>query len=376
MKVRLFKPCVGKEELNAIKEIFNISWLGLGEKVYEFEKKWSEFIGCKDSIGVTSDTAALHLALAAFKFPKGKKVLVPAITFASTATAAHYNDLEPVFVDCNEETLGIDLEDLERKIDKDCVAVIPVHFGGYPVPMDRLMCIAKKHNLKVIEDCAHTQGGEYKGKKLGTWGDIGCFSFEEKKGMTTGDGGMICSNNEELIAPLRAMRWVGIDKDTWKRKSRYTQNDSNAKHWYYEIAMLGYKYNMNNLAASIGLAQLKKLDWMNKAKRRAIGIYLDGIKNINSIKPLFPYDINSNSCYWLFGIRTENRDDLILHLKKHGIATSVHYTPLPLHPFWKNHKEPIPVSLKVYERIVTLPLFPEISDKEINYVIKILKSFK
>ena len=186
---------------------------------------------------------------------------------------------------------------------------------------------------------------------------------------------MISSNNKELIAPLRAMRWVGIDKDTWKRKSKYTQNDSNAKHWYYEIAMLGYKYNMNNLAASIGLAQLKKLDWMNKAKRRAIGIYLDGIKNINSIKPLFPYDINSNSCYWLFGIRTENRDDLILHLKKHGVATSVHYTPLPLHPFWKNHKEPIPVSLKVYERIVTLPLFPEISRDQIEYVIRCIIKF-
>ncbi|MBE3128775.1 MAG: DegT/DnrJ/EryC1/StrS family aminotransferase [Actinobacteria bacterium] len=375
MKVRLFKPCVGKEELNAIKEIFNISWLGLGEKVYEFEKKWSEFIGCKDSIGVTSATAALHLALAAFKFPKGKKVLVPAITFASTATAAHYNDLEPVFVDCNEETLGIDLEDLERKIDKNCVAVMPVHFGGYPVPMDSLMNIARKHNLKVIEDCAHTQGGEYKGKKLGTWGDIGCFSFEEKKGMTTGDGGMISSNNKELIAPLRAMRWVGIDKDTWKRKSGYTQNDSNSKHWYYEISMLGYKYNMNNLAASIGLEQLKKLNWINEAKRKAIGIYLNGIKDIDDIKPLLPYDINTNSSYWIFGVRTENRDDLVLYLKKHGVATSVHFTPLPLHPFWKNHKEPIPISLKVYERILTLPLFPEISRDQIEYIIKILKQF-
>ncbi len=375
MKVRLFKPSVGAEELAEIQSVFDIAWLGNGEKVIEFEKAWSEFIGCRDSIGLNSATAALHMALAAFKFPRGKKVLVPAVTFASTATAVHYNGLEPVFVDSDLSTVCMDLNDLERKIDHDCVAVIPVHFGGHPVEMEGLLEIAKLHKLKVIEDCAHTQGGEYKGRKLGTFGEIGCFSFEEKKGMTTGDGGMICSDDVELIAPIRAMKWVGIDKDTWKRSEAFTKTETDSRHWYYEIALLGYKYNMNNLCAAIGMAQLRKLIRFNENKRRAIGRYLEGVKGIPGIEPILPYDLTVNSSYWLFGLRLEKRDELIKYLKKFEIATGVHFTPLPLHPLWSGHKEPIPNALYLYDRIVTLPLFPDLSDEEVDYVVEKLRGF-
>src|SRR4030042_6747874 len=238
MNIRLFKPSIGQEELDNIKGVFDRAWLGLGPLVSEFEEEWSKYIGCKMSIGVNSATAALHLALTAFHFPEGKKVLVPAITFASTATAVLYNRLIPVFVDVDPETVSMDLNDMQRKYDKDCVAVIPVHNGGYPVPMDKLMEIANKLNLKVIEDCAHCAGGGYKGKKLGTWGHIGCFSFEEKKCMTTGDGGMICSDDTGLISPLRAYRWVGIDKDTWHRVIAAQGGQENeAMHWHYEISV-------------------------------------------------------------------------------------------------------------------------------------------
>jgi perosamine synthetase len=188
MKIRLFKPSVGQEELDNIKAVLDRAWLGLGPNVTKFEDEWTKYIGCKSSIGVNSATAALHLALTAFNFPKGKKVLVPAITFVATATAVLYNNLEPVFVDVNEDTASMDIHDLEKKYDKDCVAVIPVHNGGYPADMERILEFARMKNLKVIEDCAHCAGGDYHGKKLGTWGDIGCFSFEEKKCMTTGDG--------------------------------------------------------------------------------------------------------------------------------------------------------------------------------------------
>ena len=193
MNIRLFKPSVGEEELANIKEVFARAWLGNGPTVVKFEETWCNYIGCKISVGVNSATAALHLALTAFHFPEGKKVLVPAITFASTATAVLYNRLIPVFVDVDPDTVSMDLVDLERKYDKDCVAVIPVHNGGYPVAMDKLMEMADGLNLRVIEDCAHCAGGDYKGKKLGTWGHIGCFSFEEKKLITTGDAGMICT---------------------------------------------------------------------------------------------------------------------------------------------------------------------------------------
>ena len=181
MNIRLFKPSVGKEELSKLKEAIDRQWIGGGPLVTEFEERWSEHVKCKISVALNSCTAALHLALLCQNFDKGKKVLVPTMTFASTATSILYCGLEPVFVDSDPVTLGMSLDDLERKYDKDCVAVIPVHFGGHPVPMDKLVHWAKERSLLVVEDCAHTPGSIYKGKPLGTWGDIGCYSFEEKK---------------------------------------------------------------------------------------------------------------------------------------------------------------------------------------------------
>jgi perosamine synthetase len=343
--------------------------------VDQFEKEWSEYLGVASSVGVNSGTAALHLALAAYGFRPGSKVLVPAITFVSTATAALYNRLEPKFVDVDPETLSMSMADLERKIDKRCVAVIPVHYGGHPVPMDRLMQIAKRHRLKVIEDCAHCAGGVYQEKKLGTWGDIGCFSFEEKKCMTTGDGGMLSSNRLELIEPLRAYRWIGVDKDTWKRSAGYTDRGAiDARHWYYEVGVLGYKYNMNDLMAAIGLAQLKKLETMNERRRKIIHRYLTGIQDCRQVRPLFPYRLEGAS-YWMFGVRCERRDDLILHLKRKEIATGVHFMPLPLHPLFKRHREATPVAKKIWPSIVTLPLFADMSDAQVDYVVDALREF-
>ena len=370
MQVRLFKPSVGEEELANIKDVFERSWLGLGPLVTKFENEWNKYLGVKTSVALNSGTAALQLALEAFGFPAGSKVLVPALTFVSTASAVLLNNLEPVFVDIDKETLGLSLLDLKKKYTKDCVAVMPVHLGGHPVPMDELNIIAKEHGLAVIEDCAHCTGGSYKGKKLGTWGDVGCFSFEEKKGMTTGDGGMISSNNSELLEPLRANRWVGIDKDTWKRNSKYTDSkDLDSRHWYYEISVLGYKYNMNDLMAAIGLAQLKKLDNFNHKRRSIIRRYLEGIKDCKKITPLLNYDLTDNA-YWLFGVRCENRDDLIMFLKKRGIATSVHYMPLPMHPIFSKYNTELPVLEDVWPKMVTLPLFPDLTNPEIDYVIE------
>lgn len=377
MNIRLFKPSVGKDELDSLKEAFDRQWLGLGPMVEKFENEWSKYIGCKKSLGVNSGTAALHLALSSFNFPKGKKVLVPAITFTSTANVVLYNNLEPVFVDVEENTVSMDLNDLIKKIDKDCVAVIPVHNCGYPVPMEKLNEIAKHHNLKVIEDCAHCAGGEYKGKKLGTFGDIGCFSFEEKKCMTTGDGGMICSDDEELIEMLTPYRWVGIDKDTWKRaESAKNRLDNEAMHWHYEIAVLGYKYNMNDIMASIGLAQLKKLDNFNHKKRDIIRKYLNGMKNLDFIKPIFPYDVDSKLAYWYFGIRTEKRDEFIIHLKNKGIATGVHFYPLTLQPLFRKYNKNCPVANEIWKTFITLPSHTELTDEEIQYILKALSEFK
>jgi len=373
--IRLFKPSVGQEELENIREVFNRAWLGLGPKVAEFEQEWSKYIGVKTSIATNSATAALHLSLTAYHFKPGKKVCVPDITFASTATAVLYNHLEPLFIDVDLHTITISLEDLEKKYSKDCVAIIPVHYGGQPVPMDDLMDFAKSKNLAVIEDCAHAAGGQYKGKKLGTWGNIGCFSFEEKKLMTTGDGGMISSDDVELVEPLRSHRWIGIDRDTWRRASSYTEIGSkDPRHWYYEIAVLGYKYNMNDLSAAIGLAQLKKLDKMNKRRGEIIKRYLEGIKDCRYIRPLLPYNPDEY-VYWIFGVRCEKRDKLILYLKSKGIATSVHYMPLTLHPLFKPYDTGCPVSKRIWKTFVTLPLHADLTDEEVDYVIDAVVEF-
>ncbi len=377
MDIRLFKPSVGKEELENLKVVFDRAWLGLGPTVTEFENEWTKYIGCKMSIGVNSATAALHLALTSFNFPKGKKVLVPAITFTSTASVVLYNGLIPVFVDVDRVTALMDFNDMMKKYDKDCVAVIPVHNGGLAVEMDKLMDVAKTLNLKVIEDCAHCAGGDYKGKKLGTWGDIGCFSFEEKKCMTTGDGGMICSDNIELIEPLKAYRWVGIDKDTWRRAEGFKEvNENEAMHWHYEIAVLGYKYNMNDIAAAIGLAQLKKLDRMNAARREIIRKYINGIKNIEGVEPIFPYQLDNNEAYWFFGIRCNERDKMIIYLKNKGISTGVHFYPLPLQPLYKPYDNDCPVAKEIWKTFITLPSHVELSNEEIEFVIDSIKNFK
>ena len=374
MNIRLFKPSLGKEELENIKDAFERSWIGLGHKVDEFEKKWAEFIGCRVAIGLNSCTAALHLALRCFNFPEGKNVLVPAMTFSSTASAVLYNRLRPVFVDSDPVTMGISLEDIDRKYDKDCVAVIPVHYSGHPVPMDELVPWARERGLKVIEDCSHTAGGVYKGKTLGTWGDISCFSFEEKKLMTTGVGGMICSNDPDLLKDVKAYRWVGIDKDNWKTAKAYTDANQSAMHWFYELNVLGYKYNMNDLAASIGIAQIKKLPAMNKRRSEIIRRYIRGINGLDGIEPLLPYE-PEKYIYQMFGIRSDSRNELMVFLKSRGIATGCHYTPLSLQPLFKPYAKDCRIAEREYLRFITLPLYADLTNEEIDYIVNTLREF-
>lgn len=347
---------------------------GTWPKVNEFEEEWAKFIGVKIAIGLNSATAALHLALAVFKFPAGKKILIPSLTFSSTASAVLYNRLIPVFVDSDPITLGIDFEDLDRKYDKECVAVIPVHYAGHPVPLEKLIPWAKDRGLRVIEDCAHTARAIYKGKALGTWGDIGCFSFEEKKLMTTGDGGMMITNDPELFKDVKTMRWVGIDKDNWKSAQEYTHANHNALHWFYELNVLGYKYNMNDLAASIGLVQLKRLNSMNAQRRSIIRQYMDGLNNIEGVELLLPFE-PENYCYQMFGIRAVRRDELMIHLKSKGIATGCHYTPLSIQPLFKEWGNNCPFVEREHNKFITLPLHADLTTEEVNYILESLKTF-
>ena len=271
--------------------------------------------------------------------------------------------------------LTICIEDLNKKIDRDCVAIIPVHYGGSACRMEEIMELAKKNNLKVIEDCAHTQGGLYKEKLLGTFGDIGCFSFEEKKGMTTGDGGMLCSNNKNIIDHLRPMRWVGIDKDTWRRAKDFETSKENSRHWFYEIRNLGFKYNMNNMAASLGISQLKKLDKINNSKNNSIHTYLNNLKGHKDYKLLMDYTTNFTGSYWLFGIRTSRRSELIEFLQTKGVSTGVHFTPLNEQPYFQNFPGETPRAKALYSDILTLPLYPVMEEGSVEYVCEMVNNF-
>lgn len=374
MQIRLFKPSFDHKELDAVRSCFDRSWVGLGNKVNEFESAWKNRLGCEQAIALNSATAALHLALAEFRFPPGAKVLVPTLTFAATATSILYNDLVPVFVDASNADGQICLSDLEKKWDEDCVAVMCVHLTGHPCPMERIVPWARSKGLKIIEDCAHTSGSEYLGKPLGLWGDVGCFSFEEKKLMTTGDGGLMVTNDPSLFAQAKARRWVGIDKDNWKTAETYLAKNADAYHWYYEIDTLGYKYNMNDLAASIGLEQLKKLDDFNHKRGSIIKRYVNAFSTLENIKLFLPYEPD-RFVYQLFALKVKEKERFIIKLKKLGIATGCHYTPLHLQPLFQKYISNCPKSEEIYDELVTIPLHADLTDEEVDYVIQHICEF-
>jgi len=375
-KIRLFKPSVGKEELNSIKKVFSRSWLGYGPLVNKFEKKFAKFIGTKYAVGVNSGTAALHLALLCNNFSKGKKVLVPSITFSATAASVLYCGLTPKFVDIKKEDLTIDFKDLKKKYTKDCVALICVHMGGHPSMMEKIKPWAKKKRLLLIEDSAETCGSIYKGKKIGTWSDISCFSFEEKKIITTGDGGMICLSDKKKYEKLKSLSFHGWNLDPWKRYQKsFGKKNRFTKYWAYEIENLGFKYNMNDFMAAVGLEQLKKINFFNKKRIKILKKYLNGIKNLKYIKPTYPYNLK-NSSYWLFSIKTKFRNELANCLKSKNISTAVHFIPLPLNKIYKKYNnKSLKNSMTIWKQILSLPFFPDLENKKIDYVIKCLKNF-
>lgn len=375
LKVRLSTPSVNSKELNKIKTLFQNSWLGYGPNVEKFENLWSKYFNVRYSIGVNSCTAALHLSLLVNNFKKKKKVLVPAMTFSASAASILYCDLQPVFVDIDPKTLVMSFDDLKKKYTRDCVAVIAVHFNGQPCEMEKIVPWSKKKNMIVIEDCAQTCGGDYKGKKLGTWGDFGCFSFQEIKIMTSGgDGGMITTNRKEFVKDLKTLSYHGWDQDPLVRHKNSLKRNKKIKHWNYSITKLGFKYNMTDLMASIGMVQLKKLNFFNKRRSDIIKKYLKQLKNCKKISPAFPYKFNKSS-YWMFTLKSKYRDQLIDFLKSKKIATTVYIKPLPLHPLYKNYKSKIPNSLKIWKELVTIPTYPNMTNSQLNYVIKYLKRF-
>ncbi len=364
--IPVFRPYTDGKELEYLKEVLDSGWWGLGPKTKEFEERFSKYIGTAFGIGLNSATAALDLAFKCIEI-EGKEVISTAMTFVSTNHAILYNKGIPVFCDIEPDTLNIDASKIEELVNEKTKAIIVVHFGGRACDMDKIMAIAEKYKLKVVEDCAHACGGEYKGKKLGSIGDYGCFSFQAVKNLATGDGGMITTNNKEANDFLLKDRWVGITKDTFSR-------DVGKYSWYYDVVTLGHKYHMNDIAAAIGLAQFEKLEWMNNQRGKWSDYYTKQLNGVGDIQLPVKKEY-MKPAYHNYVIKTKQRDALQEFLKSKDISTGVHYYPNHLYEMYKPYYRELPVTETIWKNVMTLPLYPALTENDLIYIVNSVKEF-
>jgi perosamine synthetase len=365
--IPLFKPCLGEEELEALRPIFQSGWIGLGPKTAAFEERFGALVGTRHCIGLNSCTAALDLAMRLLGINHGDEVIVPTITFVSTAHAVAYNLAQPIFADVSWDTLSINPADVERRITRRTRAIIAVHYGGRPAELDLLRQVAG--SIPIIEDCAHAAGAFYKGRHVGSIGTLGCFSFHAVKHIAMGDGGALTVDDDEMAERCRRLRWLGIDKNTWERSTI----DENY-WWEYLVPEIGLKCHMNDIQAAIGLVQLAKLHAMNDRRRQIVAQYSDGLKDVAGLELPVPDDADHRSSWHIFHIKCDRRNQLTSHLQSRGITTGVHYKPIHLYPCYGN-RPVLPVAEKAFERILSLPLHPGLSESDVATVCSAIREF-
>jgi UDP-4-amino-4,6-dideoxy-N-acetyl-beta-L-altrosamine transaminase len=373
IRIPFSRPQLDNDDINEVVKILRSDWLTSGPKVAEFEKRFAEYIGCRHAVALNSCTAALHLALILSGIKEGDEVITTPFTFTATVNTILYQNAKPVFVDIDKDTFNIDPDKIEEKINKKTRAIVILHYGGHPCNLDRIYSLAEKYNLPVIEDAAHAVGAGYKGKKIGGFGKLAAFSFHAVKNMTTGEGGMLTTNNKELARRARILRLQGMDKDAWAR------NSNGIPPWYYRILFLGYKYNMTDMQASLGISQLKKLDSFIEKRDYLSNIYDKYLNNIYEvITPRVSSEMKHARHLYPICLRTEDmrisRDDFISRLLEKGISTSVHFIPLHLQPFFRKNfhckRGDFPVAEDIFKRTLSLPLYPGMSEKEVCDVVE------
>jgi len=369
-------PVIAENEISAVVEVLKSGWLTTGAKVQEFERSFGELIGCRHAVAVNSGTAALHLALAAIGIQRGDEVILPTMTFGATAEVVLYFGAKPVLVDCDPDTLNMAPDGLEAAFNSKTKAIIPVHFGGQPCDMERILRFAREHDLRVVEDAAHALPAYYRGRPIGGIGDITCFSFYATKTITTGEGGMATTDNPEWAERIRMLSLHGISHDAW---NRYSAEGS----WYYEILCPGYKYNLTDIAASLGVEQLKKCNAFFESRRRIAAAYHEGFADLPEIKtPVCKPDVQHAWHLYVIQLELErlsiNRRDFIEALRQKNIGTSVHFIPLHLHPYYRNTFGYRPGDFAnasaVFERIISLPIYPKMTDADVNDVVEAVRS--
>ncbi len=376
-------PDVDEAEIKAVVETINSGWITTGPKALQFGAEFAAAVGARHGVPVNSCTAAMHLALEAAGLQRGDEVITTPYTFAATAEVVRYFDARPVFVDIRSDDFNIDPNLIEAAITPRTKALIPVHIAGLPAELEAIYDIARGHNLTIVEDAAHAFPAKYKGRTIGQGfgGEMAqtcagiphftCFSFYATKTITTGEGGMICTDNTILAERCGIMALHGISKEAWKR---YSAEGS----WYYEILAPGYKYNMTDIAAAMGLAQLAKAERMWRRRQEIAQQYNDAFKNVPELQT--PFDRGDCQHAWhLYMLRLNlrqlrfGRAKFIDELKKRQIGTSVHFIPLHLHPYYRQvfgyQPEDFPVAYREYQREISLPIYSKMGDEDIEDVI-------
>jgi len=369
------RALIGAEEIEAVVRVLQSGWLTTGPRVKEFEAALARYVGASHAVAVSSCTAALHLSLAAIGIREGDEVIVPTMTFASSGEVILYFNARPVLVDCKKNSFQLDPEQVEKAITSRTRAILPVHFGGAPCDIEAILDLAKKHKLKVIEDAAHALPARHKGRIVGTFGDITCFSFYATKTMTTGEGGMIATENPEYAEKIRVLSLHGISKDAWKR---YTAEGS----WRYDILDVGYKYNLTDLQAAIGLAQLAKSDAMRAQRAQIAEQYDRALQSLEAFE-VSPVSPDIEHAWHLYVIEVNpsalriDRDRVIEELKLRGIGTSVHFIPLHMHPLYQQRLDyrtgQFPNAEERFARALSLPIYPAMTGEDTTRVIEALR---
>ncbi len=379
-------PWFGEEEKREILETLDSDWITTGPRTKKFECAFAEYVGCKEALALNSCTAALHLSLAALEIGPADAVITTPFTFAATANVIVHRGAEPLFVDIDPDTYNLDPDKLRAFIQINCRwenetsslrvkknnrrvrAIIAVHYAGHPCEMDEIADCARQYGLKVIEDAAHGLGGEYKGRKIGTLGDIACFSFYPTKNISTGEGGMFTTDDPQLAERARLLSLHGISRDAWKR---YGPDGS----WRYDILDAGFKYNMTDLAAALGVHQLRKLPVFQERRAALAECYRTLLGALPIKHPTVLPQVKSAWHIYPVQVRSQNitRDDLIANLREANIGTSVHFIPLHLMSYFQREfgykAGDFPVTERVFDTIVSLPFFPRMTDGDVRRVI-------
>jgi perosamine synthetase len=395
--VPFFRPAITEAEIDRVVTCLRSGWLTTGPRTKEFEARFAEYLGVKHARALNSCTAALHLALDAVGVGRGDLVLVPTMTFAATAEVVRYFDALPVFVDCDPQTLCMDPEALESTLSALAAgravaglkppfgtirAVIPVHYGGQMVDVGRIRELARAYGIPMIEDAAHTLPAHYRGgpaepwQSVGTTADISCFSFYANKCITTGEGGMAVTNDDAWAARMRTMSLHGMSKDAWKR---FMGGGS----WAYEIVAPGFKYNLTDIAASLGLVQLDRAEELRAERARVAAQYIEGFSDLAALE--LPAELPNRKHAWhLFAVKLKldrlriERATFIEQMQALGVGASVHWLPLHMQPYYRDLygyvPEQFPVAARVWPTLVSLPLFPGITPGEIEQVIGVVRS--